>query len=34
MQMKVREVIRLLDCGNKHGLIPRGFVERQSFAPP
>ncbi len=29
---RIRPVMR--DCGRKHGLIPRGFVERQSFAPP
>jgi len=34
MPMKVCEVIRLPDCGNEHGLIPRGWVKRESFAPP
>jgi len=29
---RIRPVMR--DCGRKHGLIPRGFVECQSFAPP
>ena len=29
---RIRPVMR--ECGRKHGLIPRGFVERQSFAPP